>query len=50
MSKNLSIYLNAQQHKELKILCAELEISLSQFAKNAIEAKVHQELEKARNK
>jgi hypothetical protein len=46
----LSLYLPKQKHKELKIFCAELGISMNCFIDNAIKDKIEKELKKGKEK
>lgn len=44
----ITVYLNPQQHRELKSLCAQIDMTMSCFASIAIQDKIRREIEKIR--
>ena len=42
--KKITIYLSNEQHKELKVFCAKLGLSMSCFINNAIKEKILKQL------
>ena len=44
IAKKVTVYLNVKEHKELKVFCANLDISMSHFINLAIRDKIRNEL------
>jgi len=49
-AKKVTVYLNKQEHKELKTFCAQLDLSMSFFINLAIRDRIQKELGKLKEK